>query len=648
VRKAYLAATVMAGVAGVALWHAQSAPATAAAAGAKPKPAGPAADAVALPPESRRAFFGDLHLHTGYSFDAYALMGLNTEPEVAWRFGEGLPVEYNGQTVQRPRPLDFMAVTDHSEYLGTFKQMEAPGDPLAQTETGKAMRADPLKTALGGILKLMTPEGEAAIRSSMASAWATEVAAANRHYQPGRFTTFVAYEWTTMKDRKFNLHRNVIFRDAPPQAPFSAMDSERPEALWAWLETMRAKGIEALAIPHNANASGGYMFDWNDSDGKPMTAAYAKSRALNEPLTELFQHKGQSETSPLLSPTDEFADFERAEELLTMGPSKVDGSFARQALGRGMVIGNRLGANPFKLGFVSGTDFHNGLSNSDESAYAGAGLSSTDPRVNLPATAFAQKILSQDVNAHADPSVLMRDRGKEDVHLTAGKLNWSSGGLTGVWAEQNTRAAIYDALRRKETFATSGSELRLRMFAGWGFAPGLMRHADWVRTAYRTGVPMGGDLPARAAGASAPGFAVEAARDPLSGNLDRIQIVKLWLAKDANGADSYREKVFDVVWAGARRRDPRSGKVGPVGNTVDIATARYTNAIGAPVLSGMWRDPEFDPAVPAAYYARALEIPTPRWTTRLAAARHLPLAKGVPATLQERAVTSPVWYTPTK
>jgi hypothetical protein len=615
---------------------------TAAAAGlAAAMVTGPAADAAAgklARPEQRRAFFGELHLHTGYSFDAFALMGTRTEPDTAYRFGQGLPVEYLGKTVRRSRPLDFMAVTDHAEYLGANMALLKPDAPLLGTEFGRVMRDNPIRIAMGRVADLVTPESSRLLEAAMASAWQNVVANANRHYKPGKFTTFVAYEWTSHGPNKENLHRNVIFRGAAPPKPFTAADSERPEDLWTFIEGLRAKGVESLAIPHNSNGSGGLMFDWNDSDGKPISEAYAQRRALNEPLIEAFQNKGQSETSPLLSPADEFSEFERYEELINMGPSPVNGSFGRQALGRGLVVEGRTGANPFKFGFVSGSDFHNGLSDSAEGAYAGIGLSSTDPKVNLPDLEFARRVLMQDPSAKPDPATLQRDRSKENIAMMPGRLNYSSAGLTGVWAEENTREAIFDALRRKETFATSGPALRIRMFGGWSFAADMMRRSGWTGEAYRTGVPMGGDLPE---GRGVPTFLFEAAKDPLSGNLDRIQVIKLWLE-----GDGYREKVFDVVWSPERHRDPLTGKVPAVKDTVDLKTATWTNDVGAPVLSGFWRDSEFDPRTPAVYYARVLEIPTPRWTTRLAAARGVPLPKGVPATIQERAITSPIWYTP--
>ena len=594
-------------------------------------------------PADRRALFGELHLHTGQSFDAYSMMGTRSTPDEAYRFARGEPITYLGQTVQRPRPLDFTAVTDHAEFMGTLNQVDDPTSPLAKSDLGKQLREHPLQAFLAVFRANAThqelPELDAP--AAMARAWKGEVEAANRNYQPGKFTTFVAYEWTSMPDQKSNLHRNVIFKNAPPPAPFSSAESPRPEDLWSYLERLRAQGIEALAIPHNANASGGLMFDWNDSDGHPISEAYAQRRALNEPLTEVFQNKGQSETAPELSPSDEFNNFEVMEQLLVGGPSAVNGSYVRQALGRGLVVQSKVGANPFKLGFVGASDYHSGLSNGDENAYAGAGALSIDPKVNLPSREQAQKILAPPPpgGPHA-ASLEERAKKGEDAELGLAGI-YGSAGLTGVWAERNTRESIYAALRRKETFATSGPTLRLRFFGGWNVAPDALSKRDWVAVAYKTATPMGGDLAARPRAAGAPGFIVQAAKDPTSGNLDRIQIVKVWL----EGGD-YREKVFDVVWSPERKRDPKTGKLPPVRNTVDLKTGAYSNTVGAPTLSGVWRDPEFDPAKPAVYYARAIEIPTPRWNTLLAVKRNLPLPAHMPATIQERAVSSPIWYTP--
>lgn len=582
-------------------------------------------------PQDNQVFFGELHLHTGNSFDAYAFMGARTSPNEAFRFARGEPIEYLGQTVQRPRPLDFAAVTDHAEYIGVINQMGNPESPLAQSELGRRLREQPfaafMEIARGIETHQDAPELNAA--PTMARAWQEEISAANQNYRPGSFTTFVAYEWTAMADKK-NMHRNVIFKNAPADAPFSASDSQRPEDLWSYLERLRARGIEALAIPHNANASGGLMFDWNDSDGRPISEAYAQRRAINEPLTEVFQIKGQSETVPELSSADEFSNFELMEHLLAGGDSPVNGSYVRQALGRGLVIESKVGINPFKLGFVGGSDSHSGLSNSDENAYAGQSGIIIDPRKNLPSAEAATRILADAPASGA--------QGGRFTQL--GQLSGSAG-LTGVWAEHNTRESIYAALRRKETFATSGPALRLRFFGGWEIGPDALVHPNWVSTAYRTGVPMGGDLPAKPAAARTPRFIVQAAKDPTSGNLDRIQIVKVW-----KGGEGYREKVYDVAWSPERKRDARTGRVPPVRNTVDLESATYANTVGMLALSGVWHDPDFDPKTPAVYYARAIEIPTPRWSTILAVKRNLPLSEKLPSTIQERAVSSPIWYGP--
>ena len=590
----------------------------------------------------RRALFGDLHLHTGFSFDAYSIMGTRITPDEAYRFARGLPIPYLGQVVQRPRPLDFTAVTDHSEFMGTLNQMDDPDSPLSKSDIGKLFREHPVaafqKIFMAGNAHQDLPGLNAA--PAEASAWKKEVEAANANYLPGVFTTFVAYEWTSMPQLKNNLHRNVIFKGPPPENRSRPTISIRPEDLWSYLEKLRARGIEALAIPHNANASGGMMFDWNDSNGKPIDEVYAQRRAMNEPLTEVFQNKGQSETAPELSPSDEFSNFEVMEELLGGGPSPVNGSYVRQALGRGLVIQSKIGANPYKLGFVGATDYHSGLSNSDENAYAGAGALSVDPNVNLPSREVATKLLAPRKLVNGHPMTLQEAaRAKSEEVLGSGGI-YGSGGLTGVWAEHNDRDSIYAALRRKETFATSGPEIRIRFFGGWNVPAEALETRDWVTTAYRQDVPMGGDLPSRPASADAPSFIFQAAKDPTSGNLDRIQVIKVWL----EGGD-YREKIFNVAWS-ADRSPGGAGKLPPVRNTVDLKTATYTNSVGAPFLQAVWRDPEFDPTKPAVYYARAIEIPTPRWNTILAVKRNLPLPAHLPATIQERAVSSPIWYTP--
>ncbi|MEO6338547.1 MAG: DUF3604 domain-containing protein, partial [Caulobacteraceae bacterium] len=448
----------------------------------------------------------------------------------------------------------------------------------------------------------------------IAGNWRREVAAAERNYHPGRFTTFAAFEWSAMPGGA-HLHRNVIFRGPKfPDRPFSAIDSPRPEDLWSYAETLRGQGIDSLLIPHNSNLSGGLMFALRDSENNPITRAYAERRAANERLVEMSQNKGTSETRPDLSPTDEFAGF----ELMGARPGHdgdVGGAYVRQALRRGLEVKARVGANPFNYGFVGASDYHSGLSATEEFNFPGA-LGRSDSQAN--------------------PKALLNDVSPiTGLPLTV----LSAGGLTGVWAEENTREAIFDALRRREVFGTSGGRMQVRMFASWDYPAGLLRRPDWLKAAYRLGVPMGADLAGPGAKGRTPRFLLQALKDPQSGALDRIQVVKVWYA----GGEAH-EKVYDAVWSGARRVDPKSGKLPPVGNSVDLKTGLYSNAIGAVQLIGEWTDPDFDAAAPAIYYARVLEIPTPRWTTLLAIKNGLALAPSVPATLQERAWTSPIFY----
>jgi hypothetical protein len=426
------------------------------------------------------------------------------------------------------------------------------------------------------------------------------------------------------------MHRNVIFNADHAPTPFTAVDSNKPEDLWHYLESVRAQGIDVLAIPHNSNLSDGHDFDWNMSDGRPIDEAYAQERALNEPLVEIAQTKGSSDTTPQLSPSDEFANFEIMDRIYRgETAANQNGSYVRQAYGRGLVIQSKVGVNPFKMGVVGGSDIHNGLTNSDENAYAGA-ISGLDPKTMLPRGEAAKKALGIGVEIGVRPS------GQRENS----PLEFSSPALTGVWAEENTRNSIFAALKRKETFATSGTRLRLRMFASWDFTPGLLKNTDWVAKAYAAGVPMGSDLPIKPGAAGAPSFVVQAMKDPDGANLDRIQIIKVWLDHG-----DYKEKVFDVALSGGRH-DDASGHAPAVGNTVDLRTGAVRNSIGATVLTGVWRDPEFDPARPAVYYARAMEIPTARWTTLLALRNSLPIPAKAPATIQERAWTSPIWFTP--
>ena len=587
----------------------------------------------------REAFYGDLHLHTSYSFDAYMTYGARVVPDEAYRFARGETLSLNGVNVKRRWPLDFAAVTDHAEYLGTLRELEDPRSAFAGTALGRRIAAREQAamftvwsawarhTALPGF------DTEPVLRS----AWAREVQAANAHYRPGLFTTFIGYEWTSHVGLEkqwdeegnlgpgvqgvSNLHRNVIFSGDRASLPFTAIDSVRPEDLWKYLESNRRRGIEALAIPHNGNASNGLMYDWVDSEGKPIDAVYARRRLLNEPLSEIGQLKGQSETHPALSPNDEFADFELDDFTARPGEKRMQaGSYIRDAYGRGLAIAQKSGTNPYKFGINGGTDIHNGLSTSDEDAILPQGHAGIDP---------------------SQPAFKVQFRAFLAKGPDSGALRVGSGNLTGVWAEQNTRESIYAAFRRKETFATSGTRLRIRFFGGWNYARSLLQERRWVRTAYRLGVPMGSDLPAAGRRDRAPVFAISAVKDPDGANLDRVQVIKVWLE-----GGSAREKVFDAILAGNRRADPATGKAPALGSTVDLATARFTNSVGATELTALWRDPEFKAAQPALYYLRVLEIPTPRWSTIQARAAGLAPPKGAAAVIQERGWSSPIWYSP--
>ena len=389
-----------------------------------------------------------------------------------------------------------------------------------------------------------------------------------------------------------------------------------PEDLWRYLEAQRKLGLEVIAVPHNGNVSNGMMFSTRDMSGKPLTRDYAERRMANEPLAEIIQGKGQSDTSPTLSPTDEFANFELFTYLIgtDIKAKSSTGSYLRQAYGTGQELQAKLGANPFKYGIEAGTDFHSGISSTEPSNYPGShGNQDSDPKSVITATSSVS--------------------GEPPTGI-------GSGGLTGVWAEENTRESLFAAMKRKETFGTSGTRIKARMFAGWNYPKDMTKQADWVKAAYAGGVPQGGDLTPQA-GATAPTLVVHAIKDPDSGNLDRIQIIKI---STKNGKS--QEHVYDVVWSGDRKPDPKTGKVPAVGNTVDIKAATYTNSIGATELIGEWTDPSFDPKAYTTYYARVLEIPTPRWSTYWAAKLNLPPNPNVAATVQQRAWTSPVWYTP--
>lgn len=574
--------------------------------------------------------FGDLHLHTSLSADANFL-GTTALPEDAYEYAMGNEVTYMGQKVKRNSPLDFLAVTDHAEYLGAIAAIRDPNGPYVGTDLYKLYSSTDQKdmnTAFVAFNKDMAankPDPAINKPDVIKSGWQKLITAANTYNKPGKFTTFIGYEWTSapLAENKGqqNLHRCVIFEgEKVPDMPFSCFESLDPEDLWTYLENARKTGSDVLAVPHNGNVSNGRMFDTKTLSGKPLTAAYAERRMINEPLTEMNQGKGQSETHPDLSPNDEFANYELFELLLasSITANYKTGSYIRQAYGKGQELQATLGVNPFKVGVEGGTDYHSGLSSTEENNYPGSHASLDNVAANY------KDILSATESVGGEPPAKI-----------------TVGGLTGVWAESNTREAIFDALKRKECFATSGNRIKVRMFAGWNYTNDLLKQNDWVKEAYASGVPMGADLIATT-DSGKPKFLVQAIKDPNAGNLDRIQIIKV---STKNGKST--EKIYDAVWSGDRKKNAK-GKLASVGNTVDIKTASYSNTIGAAELIGYWEDTEFDPQAYATYYARVIEIPTPRWTTYLAAKHNMEVNKTVAPTIQERAWTSPVWYVPTK
>lgn len=588
-----------------------------------PDQAQPAPTADARPPANplRNAYFGEMHLHSGFSMDAFA-MGTRTTPDDANRYAMGETVEYFGKPQKRLAPLDFLALTDHAEYLGVGPETINPNGPFAKSEWYTAMTSTDPAVAASAFKKVVAtfttnkPLPEFSDPKVLRSEWEKYMAVADKYNKPGKFTSFVGFEWTSAP--KFqNLHRCVIFADKGPEMPYPAFESENPEDLWRYLEAQRKLGLDVIAVPHNGNASNGLMFSTRDLSGKPLTRDYAERRMANEPLTEIIQGKGQSDTSPALSLNDEFADFEMWRYLIgtSTKANSATGSYVRQAYGVGQELQGKLGVNPFKYGLEAGTDFHSALSSTEARNYPGShGLQDSNPKAVMTA--------KESIGGEPPTSL-------------------GSGGLTGVWAEENTRAALFAAMKRKETFGTSGVRMKVRMFAGWNFPQDLTHSADWVKAAYDGGVPMGGDLSVQA-GAKVPTFVFQAIKDPNSGNLDRIQIIKI-STKDGKS----QEKVYDVLWSGDRKPDPKTGKVPAVGNTVDLKTATFTNTIGAAELIGQWTDPAFDPQAYITYYARVLEIPTPRWSTYWAAKLNVPVPTNVAATVQQRAWTSPIWYTPT-
>jgi hypothetical protein len=570
----------------------------------------------------KTAYFGETHVHTAFSLDAY-IGGARLTPFDAYRFARGEDVSVNNVLHRIGRPLDFAAVSDHAEFLGEMLSAQVPGAPGHYQEALAELRGltnidDQRRWFLKYVISNMRsgapkhPPFYAGPETTVTAWKDIVVAAADANYEPGSFTSLIAFEWTSAPNAG-NMHRNVIFRDNfVPHLPLSALDTVDEEKLWAWMAKQEANGSTLLAIPHNSNGSKGMMFEPIDNAGNPLTRAYAENRAKWEPLIEMMQIKGNSEVVASLWPADEFANFENAESLQSYSDRTYQKeNFVRWAVTKGLDYEKRLGANPWKLGFIGGTDNHNGTpSDVTEATYNGS-------------------------HGVADGTVEQRREGEIDGWVKGPQAN--PGSIAGVWATKNTRGAIFDAMRARETFVTSGPRIRPRFFGGAGLAQ-TDDPLRMVMDGYANGVPMGGTLRALD---TAPTFTVHALMDPDGARLDRIQIVKGWV----DGRGEPQERIVDVAWSDGRAPGP-DGKLPAVGNTVDVTTATYANTIGAAELVGHWTDDDFDPKAHAVYYVRVIEIPTPRWTTYDAVRNGLPLLDGVPATIQERAWTSPIWYTP--
>ncbi|THD80556.1 MAG: DUF3604 domain-containing protein [Phenylobacterium sp.] len=584
----------------------------------------------------RNAYFGDLHVHTKLSFDAY-IFNVRATPEDAYRFAKGETIGHAaGFNIRLSGgPLDFVAVTDHSEYIGAMEEANDPTSPISKLPVVQGLFSKDPKE-IGEAFNRMVAGNDAGTLPKefsqpriVSRAWSEIQTAAAHNNAPGRFTSFVGYEFTSAPDHR-NLHRNVIFRSAKvPDAPYTSLSSRDPETLWRTMDGWRTRGIEALAIPHNSNGSDGIMFDSVRMNGQPIDRAYAELRMRNEPLVEITQIKGTSETHPSLSPNDEWANFEIMERYIGFNKpvTRFHGSYVRQALMDGIELQDKKGFNPFKFGFIGSSDTHNAAPGSVEERnfFSKVGRVDATPaqRGSVPP------------NGAKTWDGVSQDPAAANTRFQS----WGASGLAGVWAEENSREAIFAALRRKETFATSGPRIRVRFFAGYDFPADLDRRQDLVTQAYAHGVPMGGDLlPAKG---HAPRFLVWGVRDPNGGYLQRAQIVKGWIE---NGVA--KERVFDVACSDRLALDRSSWRCPDNGAGVDLKTCEPTRFKGDVELRTTWTDPTFNPRQRAFYYLRVLENPSCRWSTWDAIRNGTPPNPALPTTIMERAWSSPIWYEP--
>lgn len=608
-------------------------------------------DAAAFNP-TRDAFFGDLHVHTAYSFDAF-VFGTVASPDDSYAFAKGAPLAHPaGFMMQLDRPLDFQAVADHAMYLGMLPAMTDPASAAFNHPEAETLRNAETVGERGDFYAAIGPylRGEAGTEAYLSedvvlSAWADIIGAANRHNDPGRFTTFIAYEYTSAGGARDNLHRNVIFRgDTGPAVPFSRLESSNPEDLWTEMDKWRADGMDSIAIPHNSNGSGGRMFERSHYDGALIDSAYTEMRMRNEPLVEVTQVKGTSETHPALSPNDEWAGFEiMPYRIASTILSGVEGNYVREAYGAGLELADDGVGNPYRFGLIGSSDTHVAAGAYQEEDYwSKVGLLDATPSLRGSAPAEAGAGSPPHGSDPHEPGLAERTRdGSGRTYMDITFQTWGASGLAGIWAEENTREALFDAMRRKETFATSGPRIRVRFFAGSHLKGLSMDAPDYLEQAYKAGVAMGGDIYGSGKD-GAPVHNVWAVRDPLDAPLQRIQIVKGWLG--ASGIT--QEQVFDVACSDGHAVDPETHRCPDNGADVDLKTCAISDDAGADELKAVWTDPEFNRDEPAFYYVRVLQNPTCRWSTWDAIRSGVEPRRNLPATIQDRAWSSPIWYNP--